>query len=49
VERVPEGDDAEADQPEGHRSFHGTTCPIAGVAFADDLAGIGEGLLDSPS
>jgi hypothetical protein len=46
VQRVPDGDHTEADQPEGHRPFHGATCPIAGLA--DDLAGVGEGLLDSP-
>jgi hypothetical protein len=25
VQRVPDGDDAETDQPERHRSFHGAT------------------------
>jgi hypothetical protein len=34
--------------PEGHRPFHAAACPIAGLTYADDLAGIGEGLLDSP-
>ena len=48
VQRVPEGDHAETDQPERHRPFHGTPGPITGVAHAQDLAGIGEGLLDSP-
>jgi hypothetical protein len=48
VQGVPEGDDAEADQPERHRSFHGAACPIAGLADSDDLAGVGEGLFDSP-
>jgi len=48
VQRVPDGDHAETDQPERHRSFHGATCPIAGLADSDDLAGVGEGLFDSP-
>ena len=48
VQRVPEGDDGETDQPERHGPFHCTTCPIAGLAHADDLAGVGEGLFDSP-
>src|SRR6478735_9184692 len=46
VQRVPDGDNAETDQPERHRPFHGPTCPIAGLADPDDLAGISEGLLD---
>jgi hypothetical protein len=48
VQRIPEGDDAEADQLEGHGSLDGATCPIAGLAHAHDLARVGEGLLDSP-
>src|SRR5215203_1140097 len=48
VQRVPDGDHAETDQPERHRSFHGAACPVAGLADSDDLAGVGEGLLDSP-
>jgi hypothetical protein len=48
VQRVPEGDDAETDQPERHGPFHGATCPIAGLAHSYDLAGVGEGLFDSP-
>ena len=48
VQRVPDGDDAETDQPERHCSFHGATCPIAGLAHSDDLARVGESLLDSP-
>src|SRR3954454_12893471 len=49
VQGVPEGDQAETDQPEGHGSFHGTTCPIPGLAYPYDLTGVGEGLLDSPT
>jgi uncharacterized protein DUF6444/transposase IS66 family protein len=48
MQRVPDGDHAEADQPERHRPFDGAACPIAGLAHADDLAGIREGLFDSP-
>jgi hypothetical protein len=48
VQRVPDGDDAETDQPERHGSFHGATCPIAGLAHPNNLAGVGEGLFDSP-
>jgi hypothetical protein len=48
VQRVPDGDHTETDQPERHRPFHGTTCPITAVADTPDLEGIGEGLLDSP-
>jgi hypothetical protein len=48
VQGVPGGDHAEADQPEGNRSFDGAAGPIAGLAHADDLAGGGEGLLDAP-
>ena len=48
VQGVPEGDDAEADQPERHGPFHGATSPIAGLSDSDDLAGVGEGLFDSP-
>ena len=49
VQRIPDGDDAEAGQSERHRSFHGATCPITCLAHPDDLAGVGEGLLDSPT
>jgi hypothetical protein len=48
MQRVPDGDHAETDQPERHGPFHGTPCPIAGLAYAHDLAGISEGLFDSP-
>ena len=48
VQRVPDGDDAETDQPERHGPFHGATCPIAGLPDSHDLAGVSEGLLDSP-
>jgi hypothetical protein len=48
VQRVPEGDHAETDQPERDGSFHGTTCPISRLTHTHDLAGIGEGLFDSP-
>ena len=48
VQRVPDGDDAETDQPERHGPFYGAACPIAGLAHADDLAGVGESLFDSP-
>ena len=48
VQGVPDGDDAEADQPKRHGPFDGAACPIAGLAYADDLAGVGEGLLDHP-
>jgi hypothetical protein len=48
VQCVPDGDDAETDQPERHGPSHGATCAIAGLAHSDDLAGVGEGLFDSP-
>ena len=48
VQRVPHGDHAETDQPERHRPFHGAACPIAGLTHTHDLAGISEGLLNSP-
>jgi hypothetical protein len=48
VQGVPDGDDAETDQPERHRPFDGAAGPIAGLAHTDDLAGVGEGLLDAP-
>ena len=35
-------------KPERHRPFDGAAGPITGLAHAQDLAGIGEGLLDSP-
>jgi hypothetical protein len=47
VQRVPDGDHAETDQSERHGPFHGTT--IVGLARPDDLAGVGEGLLNSPT
>jgi hypothetical protein len=47
VQGGPEGDHAATDQPERYCPFHGAACPIAGLAYADDLAGIGECLLDS--
>ena len=31
-----------------HRPLHGATGPIARLTDADDLAGVSEGLLDSP-
>ena len=49
VQGVPDGDHAKTDQPERHGPLHGATCPIAGFAHPDDLAGVGEGLLDSPA
>jgi hypothetical protein len=36
------------DQPERHRPFHSTPCPIAGLNHTHDLAGISERLLNSP-
>jgi len=48
VQCVPDGDHAEADQPERHRPLDGTTGPIAGLTHTHDLAGVGEGLLDPP-
>jgi hypothetical protein len=48
VQRVPDGDHAEADQPERYCPFDGAACPIAGLAHAQDLAGVGEGLLNAP-
>jgi hypothetical protein len=47
VQCVPDGDDAETDQPERHGPFDGATCPIAGLTHSDDVANVGEGLLDS--
>ena len=49
VQGVPEGDDAETDQPERHCPFHGATCPTARLTDSDDLACVGEGLFDSPA
>ena len=48
VQRVSDGDHAETDQPERHRPFHGAPCPIAGFTDTHDLAGVSEGLLNSP-
>ena len=48
VQRVPDGDHAEADQPERHGPFDGAAGPIAGLAHTDDVAGVGEGLFDAP-
>src|SRR4051794_12544938 len=39
VQRVPDGDHAEADQPERHGPFDGAAGPIAGPAPAPDFAG----------
>ena len=33
---------------ERHGPFHGATSPITGLSDSDDLAGVGEGLFDSP-
>ncbi len=39
---VPDGDQAQAGQFEGHGAFHRTTEAIAGLAHTEDLAGVGE-------
>ena len=50
VQRVPDSDHAETDQPERDGRFHGAAGAIAGLADSHDLAGsrASEGLLDSP-
>lgn len=45
---VAEGDQAQAGQPEGHGTFDSTAEPVAGLSHSEDLACIGEGLLDAP-
>jgi hypothetical protein len=45
---VPDSDQAQAGQPEGHGALDGAAQPVAGLADAEHLTGIGEGLLDAP-
>src|SRR5216117_1175403 len=46
---VPEGDQAQTDQPERHGAVLRYAGSVAGLADADDLAGVGERDLDAPA
>jgi hypothetical protein len=49
MQGVPDSDQTQASQAEGHGTFHGTTQAIMGLSHTDDLAGVSECLLDSPA